>query len=69
MSSIAVHLKLVVLLLLIHCLFLIPFCCGFFVVGTLFVEQYLVSFQVLQLSCWGKERVWLWQSTTVFYHK
>ena len=49
----AVHSKAVVLLLLIHCLLLLPLFCGGFVFGPCFVVQYLVSFIVLQSSRWG----------------
>ena len=43
----------------VDCLFIVaPIVCGFFVLGPYFVVQYLVSFQVLQSSRWGRER-WL----------
>ena len=52
------------MLLLIHCFIVAPIVllfCFVFVFGSCFVVQYLVSFLVLQSSCWGRER-WLLKS-------
>ena len=53
----AEHSKVVVLLMLIHCLLLPPLFCGEFMVGPCYVVHYLVSsFAIISL---GKKECWL----------
>ena len=57
MASAAVHSK-VVVLLLIHCLLLLPLVVGFLCVASLFCCAVFVPFLLLQSSRWERQR-WL----------
>ena len=52
MALAAVHIKVVVPLLLIHCLVLLKLFCGDFVFGPCFVVQYLVLFISMREEGW-----------------
>ena len=52
MALAAVHIKVVVPLLLIHCLVLLQLFCGDFVFGPCFVVQYLVLFISMREESW-----------------